>query len=185
MWRAALGPHTGRTDSLLTGNWKLFAGICRCRQLHLHIIFLSGDSNLWDSGHASGAASETWRTKGRGQSVHCDQKSKTDRGTVEGNPSRFYTGWDGSRYLARSPPTSHSFHPRKKGQVPVTPKLICYILQSESSWGIPQEHLSGVNGRTYRQCEIISGDTDLIPEKKHFNLSSSTYHSTIFPNIQR
>lgn len=121
MWRAALRPQTGRIDSLLTGNWKLFAGICRCRQLHLHIILLS-DSNLWDSGHASGTASETWRTKGHGQSVHCDQESKTDRETAEGNPSRFYTGWDGSRYLESSPPTSHSFHPRKERPSTSDPK---------------------------------------------------------------
>lgn len=64
------------TDSLLTGNWKLLARICRCRQLHLHIIFLSGDANLWDSGHASGAASETWRTGRSSQSVQHDQEGR-------------------------------------------------------------------------------------------------------------
>lgn len=52
------------------------------------------------------------------------------------------------------------------------PKMNLFTFcKSESSWGqvyLPQEHLSWVNGGTHSQYEIISGEADLIPEKKHY-----------------
>lgn len=119
MWRAALRPQTGRIDSLLTRNWNCLREFADGSSTSISFSWVIRTSETVDMRVERPRRPEG---PGHGQSVHCDQESKTDRETAKGNPSRFYTGWDGSRYLESSPPTSHSFHPRKERPSTSDPK---------------------------------------------------------------
>lgn len=169
--------------TLLTGHWKLLAGICRCRQLHLHAILLRGVANLWDGGHASGTPSETWRTKGSSQSVQHDQGGWWEQ------PSKIlYT----VKWLLTTRKGNNQFpipstHGKEKLERPSTsdPKLTCSHsanLRATEGKDISHKSVCLEYEGTYSPSEIISEEIDLILEESIINLSSSSiYHCTIFP----